>query len=110
MSEQTLDRRQFLARAAVLGLAAAGLPTLLSACKSGGGGELSCIDTSGLTEAQIQTRQSLHYVEASPRRDQTCANCAQYVAPAQQGNCGTCQIVPGPINPAGRCDNWTART
>ena len=91
-----LNRREFLWRAGMIGAAAAGGSTLLSGCKKGGGGaekkeapeksagttdekkaaqkekaggEFSCTDTSGLSESEIKTRESLKYVDRTEKPD-----------------------------------------
>jgi hypothetical protein len=132
MSEEKLDRRTFFRRAATLGAAVTGAGALLSACKSegggsaeksagtsggtgsaakqpkgGGGGELNCMDAPGLTKAQKNTRKSLKYADSSDKEGQLCDNC-QYWEPAKnEGECGGCQVVPGPIHPKGWCSSWT---
>ena len=115
MSElRKLNRRDFLARAAALGAAATAGGLLVTACQSGGGGEeggggndLDCTDTSGLDDQQIAVRESLNYIEETTTEGQRCDNCALYTA-AGEGECGTCSVVPGPINPAGWCTSWAA--
>jgi hypothetical protein len=110
MSEQTLSRRDFMTRALALGLMATGGAALLSACHKGGSQALSCDDLTGLTPDQVTTRNALHYNQASTVEGRRCDNCQQWQAPAEANTCGTCIIVPGPINPAGNCDSWVAKT
>jgi hypothetical protein len=131
MSEEKLDRRTFFKRAATLGAAVTGAGALLSACKSegggsadksagtsggtgsaakqpkgGGGGELNCMDAPDLTKAQKNTRKSLKYADSSDKEGEYCDNC-QYWEPAKnEGECGGCQVVPGPIHPKGWCSSW----
>jgi hypothetical protein len=105
-----VKRRDFVIRLAVLGA----VPGVLSqACSGGGdgggGGGLDCTDVSGLAPADVQMRTSQQYVEASTHGAQTCATCNFYQAPAQAGGCGTCQVIRGPINPAGYCNLFVAR-
>ncbi len=98
-----LNRRQFLERAVVLGVGmSAG--ALLMGCK---GGSLSCDDTTGLSMADRQTRTSMAYVEATADPAKNCANCSLYTA-AGEGECGSCSVVKGPINPNGYCNVWAA--
>ena len=70
----------------------------------------SCMDTSGLTEAEMTARTALHYVDESATEGKNCANCALYVAAAEGALCGACQTVMGPIHPMGNCDIWAAIT
>jgi hypothetical protein len=102
---RTMNRREWLGQAATVAAVVGGASALLAACRGGGGGGLVCTDTSGLSEADIQTRTANAYVEASTHTGQRCENCALYVAGAA-GACGTCQVVKGPINPGGWCNIW----
>ena len=70
----------------------------------------SCMDTSGLEEADITMRTTLQYTDTSPMPDKDCENCVLYVQPAAGSNCGTCQTVKGPIHPLGYCTIWAAQT
>ncbi|MGM0558772.1 MAG: high-potential iron-sulfur protein [Myxococcota bacterium] len=129
MSDEKLNRRDFFRRAAAVGASVAGAGMLLSACKDGGGaakggdksgggeepaaggdkggsGELDCTDTSGLTEAEKKTRESLQYVDKSPKDDKFCDNCSLYTKPEKEGECGGCTVVAGPIHPKGYCASW----
>ncbi len=126
MSEDDkLDRREFLQRAGMIGAAVVGGSQFLSACDKGGGGsqkgqsgsggqqgggegagELDCTDTSGLSESEIKTRESLKYVDETPKPDKTCDNCRLYEKPESEGKCGGCTVVPGPVHPKGYCNSW----
>lgn len=126
MSNSDLNRRDFFKRAALLGAAAAGAGSLLSACEpqggngngngddqeasAEGGGEapddLSCDDESELDESEISTRESLEYTDESPEEGEYCDNCNLYKEPEEEGTCGGCQTVPGPIHPKGWCTAW----
>ena len=75
---------------------------------SGEGAAFSCTDVSKLTKEQIQTRKALQYVDASPHADKRCSNCRLFKPPAAGEQCGTCQVVPGPIHPKGHCTAWVA--
>ncbi len=124
MSNTTLSRRDFLQRAAIIGMAVAGAGTFLAACDKGGGGAssgnnqaggapqasgLDCTDVSGLSEPQKATRTNNAYVEKSTTAGQDCANCALFTEPTEAGGCGGCAVVAGPINPAGWCKLWVAK-
>lgn len=77
-----------------------------------GGGEtaaLDCSDVSALTDDQKLTRESLGYVEATTDPAKLCTNCQQFQVPAAEGSCGTCLVVPGPINPDGYCTAWVEK-
>ncbi len=100
-----INRRQFLERAAILG-ASLSAGALLIGCNSGGGA-LSCTDTAGLDAAQVSLRTNNGYVERSTVASKNCANCSLFTA-GGEGSCGSCSVVPGPINPAGYCNIWVA--
>jgi hypothetical protein len=119
MSDNTVTRRQFIQRVAILG-AAVGVAPILAACgkdaddaaKPAVGaatGPLDCSDVSKLTDAEKKTRTDLQYVEASVKPDQNCTNCQQHTAGADANTCGTCTLVPGPINPNGWCSTWVLK-
>lgn len=132
MSDEKVSRRDFFKRAAIIGASVAGAGAVLSACKKNGGdakgqdkggsgggeasksadkgnGELTCTDTSGLTDAEKKTRESLKYVDKSPKPDKNCANCKLYTEPEQEGECGGCTVMAGPIHPDGYCISWQAK-
>lgn len=114
----TLTRRNFIQRLAVVGSVVVGAGAL-AACGSEGaesGGDdaaaLACTDVSALTEDEKTTRTTLNYVDASVTEGKNCTNCQQFQADAANaaGSCGACLVVPGPINPAGYCDSWAEKT
>lgn len=114
MSEhEKIGRRDAARRALVVLGAAAFAPSLLAGCggeDEAGGGALTCTDASGLSSAEIQTRQAQSYVDASPHPDRKCDGCRFYTQPAQPGTCGGCQVLAGPIHPDGYCDLYAAPT
>lgn len=130
--DEKLDRREFLRRAGYAGLITVGVGQVGAACdkggsggggsessggseksggskKGGGGGdELSCTDTSGLSEDEINLREKHGYVDKTEKPDQRCDNCNLYQKPDKEGTCGGCTLVPGPIHPKGWCEQWVA--
>lgn len=106
-SDTTIGRRGVLKRALTVIGAVSVAPVVLSACGGEESEALTCTDTSGLTPAQIATRESQHYVDASPNPDQRCSNCNFFTA-GQAGQCGTCTVIQGPIHPDGYCNLWAA--
>ncbi|MFP4599147.1 MAG: high-potential iron-sulfur protein [Persicimonas sp.] len=70
------------------------------------GDQLDCEQTTGLSDAQNQVRESLQYTDQTPKPEQRCDNCSLYVEPKSAGTCGGCKVVPGPIHPAGWCTAW----
>lgn len=120
----SISRRNFLGRFALLGAAGLGASSLLAAC---GGGEqpaetapgeaatsgdgvvaAQCEGYDALTEQDLQTRQTLGYVDESPNPQQICSNCRFYNQPAGGSPCGGCTLFQGPVAPEGYCNSWAA--
>ena len=121
-------RRDFLRKLSLLGTAGVTAPVILSACGGGGDadtaapmdmpdesmamedapmdGEFSCMDTSGLTDAEVAQREATQYVDATPDMEKTCSNCQLYTAPAADAQCGGCTVIKGPVHPNGYCTLW----
>jgi len=102
-----LSRRTFVVRG--LQLPAAGVALwAITACAQKDK-STACVDTTRLTPAEAQLRQSYHYVEQSTDPAKTCNGCA-FFTPADEGNgCGKCSVMTGPANPLGHCDSWAAK-
>ena len=111
MSEVKISRRDATRRALTVLGAVFAAPSVLTGCGSEeeGGGELTCTDTTGLEPAQVSTREAQHYVDHSENAEQNCANCRFYTA-GQEGACGSCQVIQGPIHPEGHCTLWAAQS
>jgi hypothetical protein len=105
MANDPVSRREAL-RSALLFGAAAMAPAVLAGC---GKKELTCTDTSGLSQSDLQMRTALQYVDKSPEAGKECDNCAQF-EPAGADKCGACKIVKGPISPKGYCKSWSQKT
>ena len=70
---------------------------------------LTCTDLADLNVAAKQLRAALEYKDSSPEADaKSCANC-QFYGPAPEGECGTCTLIQGPINPGGYCNSWAPK-
>ena len=124
--DHRLSRRNFIQRIGLLGAAGA----VLAGC--GGGDEAdpemgdgavtdddlsaatnaeTCDDLTGLTEAEIQARrETFQYVDESPNPEQLCDNCQFWLPAENDGFCGGCTIVKGPIHPDGWCISWAPQT
>ncbi len=68
-----------------------------------------CGDVSGLTDAEVQMRETLAYVDESSVADKTCLNCQLYEDAAAGSACGGCKVIKGPIAPGGYCNSWAAK-
>ena len=129
-NHENTSRRDFLKKLSVFGTAGVATPIILSACGGGSeaGGEesmdmqeesmameeapmeeeFSCMDTSGLTEAEITQREAVNYVDMTADMEKMCSNCQLYTVPEGDMQCGGCTLVKGPIHPDGYCDLWVA--
>jgi len=96
-----LHRRAWLSNA---GAFVAGLAWWSTGC--GGQDAHVCAEPETLSRGDSNVRASVHYTEASSDNDRRCANCAMFEIEPNQ-TCGTCQFVPGAVNPAGLCDSWS---
>ncbi len=95
----TLSRRQALA---ALGL-------VLLGCRREALLPAACTDTTGLSAEQRQVRTTLAYVDSATEPGKDCERCQHYVAATQEGSCGGCKLLPGPVHPRGYCKVFTAR-
>lgn len=48
-------------------------------------------------------RKALQYVEKSKQKGKNCANCMQWIKPAEGEKCGGCKLFSGPVDPEGYC-------
>lgn len=120
--KRTVSRRQFLERMSFAAVAAgtvivSGRADPAHATRSAPADDAtvrddgdSCTDVSNLSAEQKKTRKSLQYVDDSPHAEKRCNNCRLFKAPEEGSECGTCQVVPGPIHPKGYCIAWAAVT
>lgn len=69
----------------------------------------TCTDTSGLSFEETNVRNTLSYADRSPDPQRTCVRCTQWVAPKEDGKCGGCKIMKGPIHPDGTCKSFAPR-
>ncbi len=105
MKDGTFSRREIL-RSSVHLLIIGSVPMVLGGCSKT---PLECTDTSALSTADRQLRESLKYQDQSPiGKDKSCLNC-EFFKPGSRNECGTCTLVKGPINPAGYCNSWAAK-
>lgn len=108
MTDQKIGRRDAAKRMLMVLGAAAVAPAALAACGGEEAGGLTCADTTGLTPAEITTRQSQQYTDDSPHADKQCGNCNFFTA-GQANQCGSCTVIKGQIHPEGYCNLWAAK-
>ena len=51
----------------------------------------------------------MHYQD-QPKDGQMCATCVQFIPAAKPGTSSECQIVEGPISPAGWCIEYIKKS
>lgn len=61
-----------------------------------------------VTEADLQKRKQLGYVDKSPMPDSHCSNCALYILPKDGKEKGGCQLFKGEVEAGGYCTYWAA--
>jgi hypothetical protein len=94
--EEAVSRRDLFGRTAVAVVALVGA----SGCKKK---VLVCDGLPDIAPADVQLRTTLEYVDHTPQPDRACVNCTLYVAAPEEGTCGACKVVHGPIHPLGTC-------
>lgn len=110
--DSSINRKDFLKRFGLMGVAAVGASSLITAC--GGGSDSAapatssvdpCTDITGLSESDLQMRANVNYIEVTEIPEQRCDNCQLYTQPTN-GGCGGCLLFAGPVTAAGWCSSW----
>ena len=104
MSGEVGSRRDALGRLGGLALALGGV----AACKREVAA-FSCAEAAGLAPDEASARTTLAYAEPAPDRTRTCASCQQFVPAPNDGACGSCKVLKGPVHPDGTCKVFTAK-
>jgi hypothetical protein len=65
-----------------------------------------CNDFTGVTEADMQARQKMGYVKASPIAESKCQNCQLFLPYKDSPGCGKCQLFKGPVLTGAYCTYW----
>ena len=110
--DNSISRKAFLGKISMLGLAGAGAGVFLKGC--GNGEEAAeadpCADLSGLSESDIQLRETLQYVAETPNPQERCDNCEYWIDDQHGPQCGGCTLFAGPVHPAGWCVSWVPQS
>jgi hypothetical protein len=69
----------------------------------------SCSDVTALSDAEKMARTALQYSDRSLLADKRCQLCNLYQPSSDPSQCGTCQVVKGPIHPKGYCTAFVAK-
>jgi hypothetical protein len=57
-----------------------------------------------------QMRQTLQYVDKTPKEGQVCSDCAQWNDAAEGKVCGGCKLFTGPVHPDGYCLSYAPKS
>ena len=82
---------------------------LVLGCKRAPPTPSSCKDTKGLTGEERAVRTTLAYVDRTPQVEKACNACQHWVPPAEEGACGGCKLLKGPIHPDGSCKAFAVK-
>lgn len=91
-----LARRSFVLLGGCIALSGLG-------CKRATASPSSCEDTSSLTDEERAARTALAYADRVSAPEKSCNRCQHWVAPTEDGACGGCKLLKGPIHPTGSC-------
>jgi hypothetical protein len=103
---EKLSRRDLFQQSAALGVLAV---VSASGCSKAQSPGPACSDTTGLAAPDLGVRTALAYSEVSTEPGKSCSLCQQFL-PGEPNACGTCKVVRGPINPAGSCKAFAAKS
>lgn len=106
MNQRKISRRDLLVRAC--GVPIAGAALFLGACAEQKQ-STSCADPSQLTDAENSLRESLQYTNQTADAGKPCKGCAFFRSTADSAQCGTCEILKGPVSAEGHCTSWSAK-
>jgi hypothetical protein len=110
--ERNSDGSRLLGRRHALELVGLGLGVtgvvLLDGCSKSGGNNAVPVDNSGggcstaLDDTSKTLRKNLQYLDKAAVPEKHCSVCLQYTA-GTYGDCGSCKLFTGPVNPNGGC-------
>ena len=119
-----MNRREFVQRAGVIGLAGAAA-VILPGCTGEKAEELGakphgavqaareaadpCSDVSHLTPDETATRTTFKYEPLAKDPTKLCVTCNFWIPDPEGGPCGTCTLVKGPVHPKGSCMSWVEK-
>jgi len=125
LMREKMNRRQFVKRAGVFGLA--GMAAVyLPGCGKDQAEELGsqprnavnaameaadpCNDISQLAPDERTTRTTFKYQPRAQDPTKLCVTCNFWIPDPKGGLCGTCTLVKGPVHPKGSCISWVEKT
>jgi hypothetical protein len=90
-------RREFLARGLCLGSIAATLPLIASVPARA--------DSACVTPVSESLRMSMLYQDPASDPQESCSTCG-YFTSHEEGNCGDCILMSGPVHRTAHCEGW----
>lgn len=107
-----LSRKAFLGKISMLGVAGAGAGVFLKGCGNGEEDAATdpCSDLSGVSESDIQLRETLEYTSETPNPNERCDNCEYWLPDEHGSECGGCTLFAGPVHPGGWCNSWVPQS
>ena len=124
MNDDRMNRRQFVKRAGLWTLAGVGA-AILQGCTPDEQEEIAakphnaisaareaadpCNDISQLTPDERVTRTTFKYQPVAKDPTKLCVTCNFWIPDPQNGLCGGCTLVKGPIHPKASCISWAAK-
>jgi hypothetical protein len=120
-----MNRREFVKRAGVFGLAGVAA-VYMPGCGKEQAEELGsqphntvqaareaadpCNDISNLTPGERATRTNFKYQSRAKDPTKLCLTCNSWIPDPKGGLCGACTLVKGPVHPKGGCRSWAEKT
>ena len=121
MKDKQLARRKFLNKCLSAGSAILGSAFAFSSCNSNTSSKdeesdlkknsqspQSCDDLTGVSNEELEKRQSLGYISKTRIPDSYCAKCSLYI-PGATENCGGCFLFKGPVHAEGYCVQYAPK-
>ena len=104
MKIDNASRRKFIYTAGQL--SAATLLISLGGC-SKKTNQVSCTDTSTLSDSELSLRSSLQYTDQATESSKTCSGCAYFST--TNSDCGHCKLFNGSVSTGGHCSSWSPK-
>lgn len=82
----------------------------LGACGESDDRQVACNQAGELSTSEISVRTSLGYDDVSPNSGEVCGGCEYFSAGGAGGDCGSCELLPGQVSRAGRCNSWSPKS
>lgn len=111
MSE-TMTQRTYSRRVLIVGGLAAAVGCAIGSLPAGrvrADETQVCVDPDRLSGADASLRSAMEYVRQSADPATRCSACAFFTADGEDGRCGQCALLSGPVHGGGHCVSWSPR-